>query len=90
MDIVITWKTPPENPGVVIYFINEAVVGENDEGFEKILHAVRLNKNAKVVLKIQRVPSLGGGSLRDSLPFKRRFGELQRALGSNKLVYEFI
>jgi len=72
-----------------MYFIDDSQVGEGDEGFDKILQAIRTHKNARVTLKIQYNSSFGGNSLKDSLPFARRFDELTEALGRRKLIYEF-
>ena len=86
--MTIRWERAPDVQHVR-YFIGDVSVGENDAGFDKILDTVRARKNVRVVLKIQHNPSLGGNALRDTLPFKARFDELEKAVSGNKLVYEF-
>lgn len=73
----------------IMYFIDDAPVGQDDAGFDKILDAVRTRKNTRVIIKIYDNPSLGGNALKDLLPFRTRFDDLRKALGENKLVYEF-
>lgn len=88
--MTIRWELVPEDIHRVMYFIDDSPVGENDEGFNKILETIRMYSNIKVTLKIQSISSLGGHSLKESLPFRERFDELRKILGENKLVYDFI
>jgi len=87
--ITIRWDTASGNPPTSMYFVNDCPVGENNIGFDKILDIIRTNNEIKVILKIGQISSLGGDSLRNSFPFKKRFQELKEALGTNKLIYEF-
>ena len=87
--LTIRWEHVPNDPPHVLYFVDDAPVGQDDEGLDKILDRVRAHKTIRVILKIQRNPSRGGHALRDTLPFKARLDELEKALGENKLVYEF-
>jgi hypothetical protein len=87
--ITVRWETAPGDVRHVMYFIDDSPVGEDDNGFNKILETIRKHKKIQVTLKIQSIPSLGGSPLIDSFPFKKRFNELKETLGENKLIYEF-
>ncbi|MGA9365508.1 MAG: hypothetical protein WBW16_14185 [Bacteroidota bacterium] len=86
--MTVRWEHAPGDIHHVMYFIDNSPVGEDDEGFDKILDTIRTYKNIQVTLIIQHTPS-GGNTLEDSLPFRERFDELIEALGKNKLIYEF-
>lgn len=88
--IVIKWETTFGSPTNPTYYINDSQIGVGNEGFNKILEIIKANKGIKVVLQIEHISSLGGDSLLDILPFKDRFNELEKMLGTNKLIYEFI
>lgn len=88
--IIIKWETTFESPTNPTYYINDSQIGVGNEGFDKILEIIKANKSIKVVLQIEHISSLGGDSLLDILPFKDRFNELEKMLGTNKLIYEFI
>jgi hypothetical protein len=85
----IRWEITLGDPPCVTYYVDESPVGEDDNGFDRILNMIRSHKNTQVTLKIQYIYSLGGGNLIDSLPFRKRFNELREALGENKIIYDF-
>ncbi len=87
--LTIRWEPVPQDPLRTIYYVDDVPVGEDDSGFDKVLDAIRTHKNVGVTLKIGNAGSLGGSSLQNSFPFKKRFNELTEALGENKLTYEF-
>jgi hypothetical protein len=87
--ITISWEVVPTDVHDVMYFIDGSLVGEDDVGFDKILDTIRTHKNIRATLKIRSVSSLGGETLIDSFPFRKRFDELREALGENELIYEF-
>jgi hypothetical protein len=87
--LTLRWKLIPGDPPHTMYYIDDSPVGEDDNGFDRILDVIRSHKNIRVILKIQSISSLGGSSLKDSLPFRERFNELREALGENQLIYEF-
>lgn len=87
--ITLTWKITAGTPSHIIYYVDGAPVGEDNAGFDNVLSAIRVHKKVKVILKISTISSLGGDDLTNTFPFKERFDELKKALGANKLVYEF-
>jgi hypothetical protein len=87
--LTVTWEAAPGDPHRVTYFVDEFPVGEDDVGFDRILDLIRADDNTDVILRILASPSLGGGPLIESFPFRRRLGELHEALGDNALTYEF-
>lgn len=87
--LTISWEPSPEDPSRVAYFLDGSPAGEGDRGFDRVLDAVRSQKNIEVILKVRGVTSLGGADLDESLPFGARLEELREALGENKLGYEF-
>lgn len=87
--LTIRWEPVPHHPQRIIYYVDDAPVGEDDAGFDKVLDAIRTHEHSGVTLKIGNSGSLGGASLKDSFPFRERFNELREALGENKLIYEF-
>jgi hypothetical protein len=86
----ISWEFVAGDTHRVMYFLDDAPIGEDNEGFNRILDTLRTHINIRVILKIQSVSSLGGNSLIGSLPFRDRFNELREVVGENKLVYEFV
>ena len=86
--MTIKWEHPGGDPAHVMYYVDDSPVGVDNEGFDRILDAIRLNNNVQVTLRIRNV-SVGGESLIDTLPFRERFNELREALGHSKLIYEF-
>jgi len=87
--IRIRWETTQGNLSHNVYFVNDSPVGEDQIGFDKILDLIKINKEADVILQIRQISSLGGNNIVDTLPFKDRFAELKKALGSRSLTYEF-
>ena len=87
--MTISWEMNPGDPPHTIYIVNGLSVGEDNPGFDKILDMIRSSEKIEVILKINQISSLGGDSLINTFPFKDRFTELRKALGKNKLVYEF-
>lgn len=77
-ELKISWSNS-EVGNDVIYYVNEAEVGQGDAGFNIILSAVKENPELKVVITMTKVTSLGGDSLRNTLPFSARYDELVRA-----------
>jgi len=69
----ISWQADREDVSHITYFINSGRVGEDDEGFEKILQAINNEPSAEVIIKINQMHGLGGGKLEDHLPFKKRY-----------------
>lgn len=88
-ELRISWELTPEAPARPAYCVNGSPVGAGDEGFGRILGLVRSHVDARVVLHVRQLTSLGGGSLEESLPFGDRLDELRKELGGRKLVYEF-
>jgi hypothetical protein len=88
-EIRISWELTPEAPARPAYHVNDSPVGEGDEGFDRILDLVRSHKDARVILHVKQMTSLGGGDLEESLPFGDRLDELGKELGERKIVYEF-
>jgi hypothetical protein len=84
----ISWQADREDVSHITYFINSGRVGEDDEGFEKILQAINNEPSAEVIIKINQMHGLGGEKLEDHLPFKKRYDELINVLGERKLIYE--
>jgi hypothetical protein len=89
MTLTVRWDYLPGDPPKVAYYIDDAAVGEDDSGFDRILQMIRSQKDVQVTLSIRQLNALGGQSLRDSLPFGKRFDELSEAAGDNKIVYDF-
>ena len=87
--ITITWKISTGTPSHIIYYVDGTPVGEDNAGFDNVLSEIRVHKKIKVILKISTISSLGGDDLINTFPFKARFDDLKKALGGNKLVYEF-
>ena len=88
--LTIRWEPAPGNPERTKYYVDETEVGDDDAGFDKIIELIRSDQDVEVILKIQGLHSaLGGGSLRDSMPFGQRIEELTEALGANQLTYDF-
>jgi hypothetical protein len=87
--LTIRWESVPQDPQRIVYYVDDFAVGEDDNGFDKVLEAVRTYKNRGVTLKIGNAGSLGGGSLIDGLPFRERFNELAEAAGEDNLIYDF-
>jgi hypothetical protein len=86
----ISWKINEADTSVVSYFINGKKIGENDNGFKKLLRVINDKKTAAIIIKTDAMYGLGGETTEDHFPFKERMGELQEALGGRKLIYEFI
>ena len=90
MDILtLRWEADTRPHGRVVYFVDDAPVGEDDVGFDAVLDIIRSRGDVKVVLSMSHAGSLGGGSLRDSLPFKDRLDELISLTGPDRLGYNF-
>jgi hypothetical protein len=87
--LTLRWESNPSQPGRIAYFVDDVPVGEDDIGFDSVLDIVRSRGDVKVVLSMRHAGSLGGGSLRDSLPFKARLDELIALTGPDRLGYKF-
>lgn len=84
----ISWQTDNEDASPIIYYINSRKVGEDDDGFKKILQAIEKEPQAEVIIEINQMHGFGGGKLEDQLPFIKRYHELIKALGERKLIYK--
>jgi hypothetical protein len=87
--VTIRWEALPDEVARVTYFVDDEPVGDDDDGFDRILDLIRAEEDTDVVLRIQVSPSLGGGRLTDSFPFHSRLDELQEAVGDNAITYDF-
>lgn len=87
--LTISWVTAPGDPPRVTYFVDEAPLGEDDAGFDRILELIRADDDADVILRIQGSRSLGGGPLTESFPFRSRLDELREVVGNNAITYNF-
>jgi hypothetical protein len=83
----LSWKISSTDPLRIQYFINSLLVGEDNNGFDKVLEQIKASRSKKVELIVKGAISLGGGCIEDSLPFKDRFKEFKTALGAKKLLY---
>jgi hypothetical protein len=86
--LTIRWEKSAGEAARTTYFVNDTAVGEDDGGFDKVLETIRSQKDAKVILKIVSISSLGGESLVGSLPFRKRFEEFRSSVGTKGYVYE--
>jgi hypothetical protein len=87
--ITITWEISGDNKLEAVYFVNGSRAGEGDRGFENVLETIRANKESDVIIKFSTIHSFGGERLMNTLPFKNRAADLEKALSGRKVIYEF-
>ena len=86
-EMVIRWKDDPDH---VVYFINENIVGDGDNGFDNIIKILYEDGQIEtVMLKINNILSFGGGSFESTLPFAARYDEFKKAIGQRKLLIKY-
>jgi hypothetical protein len=85
--ITVRWEPAPGDPSSVRYYVDDSPVGDDDQGFDRVLELTR-SHDGDVTLRIHQ-GTLGGADLTDSFPFKHRMKELQEGLGERRLIFEF-
>jgi hypothetical protein len=86
-EMVIRWE---EDPDRVVYFINENIVGDGDNGFDNIIKILSEEGQIEtVMLKINNILSFGGESFESTLPFAVRYNEFKKAIGKRKLLIKY-
>ncbi|HEY5602066.1 MAG TPA: hypothetical protein VIM41_03075 [Gammaproteobacteria bacterium] len=87
--LTISWETTGAGSVPVMYYVDGVAAGLDNSGFDVVLDQIRARRNVQVVLQIRHMPSLGGDSLINCLPFKDRFEEFRESLGGNQFIYQF-
>lgn len=90
-DSILEWRINLEEPKKTKYIFNHEEVGEDDNGFDQILHNLRsLKLGSRVVIRYPFQLSTGSESFAQGLPYYGRMDELDKVIAEVNLtvIYE--